>query len=132
MHSATECNDERVRSTAEWLAAHDWVWRRRRLEELLAAGGDLLFVCGIGTNQAELFDLFAVVFLLRIDEKTQEDRLVAHDRAGPPGRSEAGRQQIREGRPVFEAQMIQAGAVPLDGSPPAPAVVDSLLGYLDI
>ena len=80
--------------------------------EQAAAGGDLarsdapVFVCGIALNQHELLDLFIKDFLLRIDDRTQEDRLVAHDRAHPPGRNEAGRQQIREGRATFEAAML--------------------------
>jgi hypothetical protein len=36
------------------------------------------------------------VFLLRVDADTQEERLLAHDRSDHSGRSEAGREQIRE------------------------------------
>ncbi len=126
----TDLVDGPAAPTADWLRSHRWVWSRPRLEQLLAASDAPVFVCGIALNQHELLDLFTKVFLLRIDDVTQEDRLVAHDRAHPPGRSEAGRQQIREGRPVFEAEMLQLGATPVDGTLPTPTVVDHILAYL--
>ena len=84
-------------------------------------------VCGIARTQGELLDLFDRVFLLRIDARTQEARLAAHEVAHPPGRSQAGRQEIRQGRAAFEAHMIKAGAIPLDGTAPTVAVTDELL-----
>ena len=63
-----------------------------------------MFVCGTAVNQDEDPDLFTMVFLLRIDARAQEGRLAAHDSARPPGRDEAERQEIREGRPIFESQ----------------------------
>jgi hypothetical protein len=116
--------------TKAWLRSHRWVWSRPRLEELLTASGAPLFVCGIAVNQHELLDLFTCVFVLRIDDQTQEDRLVAHDRAHPRGRNEAGRQQIREGRPAFEAEMLLLGATPLNGTLPTRTVVDQILAHL--
>jgi hypothetical protein len=86
-----------------------------------------VFVCGIARNQDELLDLFDRVFLLRIDARTQEARLAAHDALHPPGRSEAGRQEIRQGQATFEAQMIKAGAIALDGTAPTAAVASELL-----
>ena len=64
---------------------------------------------------------------LRIDARTQEARLAAHDALYPPGRSEAGRQEIRQGQAAFEAQMIKAGAIALDGTAPTAAVASELL-----
>jgi len=114
----------------EWLRSHRWVWSRRRLEELLAAGPYPVFVCGIARNQHELLDLFTQVFLLTIDEETQEHRLMAHDRADPPGRSKAGRQEISLGRNVFEGEMLRLGATPIDGRAPTQAVVDEILAHM--
>ncbi len=126
----TDLKDGPVAPTEGWLRSHRWVWSRPRLEELLAASDAPVFVCGIALNQHELLDLFTKVFLLRIDDRTQEDRLVAHDRAHPPGRNEAGRQQIREGRPAFESEMLHLGATPLDGTLPTRTVVDQILAQL--
>ena len=116
--------------TEKWLRAHRWVWNRPRLEEYLARSDAPVFVCGIALNQHELLDLFSKVYLLRIDDRTQEHRLVAHDRSHPPGRNEAGRQQIREGRATFEAAMLQLGAAPLDGTLPTRTIVDQIVADL--
>jgi hypothetical protein len=51
----------------------------------------------------------------------QEARLAAHD-AHPPGRSDPGRREFRDGSAVFEAQMLRAGAIALDGTAPAAMV----------
>lgn len=115
------------RPDQEWLGSHRWVWSRARMGEVLAGHGQAVFVCGIARNQDELLDLFDRVFLLRIDEATQEARLAAHDALHPPGRSPAGRQEIREGRAVFETQMLSAGAVALDGTAPTAVIADELL-----
>ena len=45
-------------------------------------------------------------------------------------RSEAGRQQIRDGRRVFEAQMLELGAVALDETAPTATVADQLLTFV--
>jgi hypothetical protein len=68
--------------------------------------------------------------LLRIDADTQEERLLAHDASHFPGRTEAGRQQIRDGRPVFEAQMLELGAIVLDGTASTESIADQLLAVV--
>ena len=115
----------------EWLRSHRWVWSRSRLQQVLAGQGKPVFICGIARNQDELLELFDRVFLLRIDGPTQEARLAAHDALHPPGRSEAGRREIRDGRVVFEAQMLRRGAIALDGTVPTTQVADGLLARLD-
>ena len=67
------------------------------------------------------------MFLLRIDGPTQETRLAAYDVQHPPGRSEAGRREIRKGRAVFETKMLRAGAIALDGTAPTAIVADELI-----
>lgn len=118
------------RPDEDWLRSHRWVWSRSALEQILAGSGQAVFVCGIARNQDELLGLFDRVLLLRIDARTQEARLAAHDAARPPGRSEAARQEIRQGRVMFEAQMIEAGAIALDGTAPTASVADELLALV--
>lgn len=45
----------------------------------------------------------------------------------PPGRSEAARREIWNGRAVFEAQMLRAGAIALDGTAPTAIAGDGLI-----
>ncbi len=118
----------------DWLLAHRWVWSRPRIEQSIAAsrgGGRAVFFCGIARDQAEMLDLFEQVFLLVIDEETQLARLAASARAGSPVRTEAVRQQIRDGRRVFQAQMLARGAIPLDETESPKVLADSLLTHLD-
>jgi dephospho-CoA kinase len=113
-----------------WLLAHRWVWSRARIEEAIAGADDaagLLFFCGIARNQDQMLELFEKVFLLVIDEDTQIARLA---KATSPLRTEAVKRQIREGRPVFQAQMLARGAIPIDGSEPPAVIADSLLTFL--
>ena len=115
----------------EWLRSHRWVWSRPRLQQILRRQEGSLFVCGIALNIDEVLDLFEAMFLLRIDHETQEARLAAHDALNPPGRSEAGRQEIRAGRPVFEEQMLALGAIPIDASASPSSVADELLSSIE-
>ena len=120
------------RPGGQWLGSHRWVWSRSRMKQVLAARDQAVFVCGIARNQGELLDLFDRVFVLRLDEATQEARLAAHDALHPPGRSQAGREEIRPGRAGFETQMLRVGAVALDGTAPAAVVADELLALAAI
>jgi hypothetical protein len=113
-----------------WLRTHHWVWSRSRLQEIVRQHQIPVFVCGIALNIHQVVDLFERIFLLRIDADTQEQRLLAYDARNPPGRNEAGRQQIREGRPIFESQMLELGAIALDGTAPTSRVADQLLAFV--
>lgn len=97
------------------------------MEELVSTAEGPLYVCGIAMNVDTVLDLFDQVFLLKIDDATQEARLAAYDRANPPGRNDAGRQAIREGRPIFQEQSRRLGASALDGTKTTAAVADELL-----
>ena len=54
--------------------------------------------------------------------------MLAYDTSHAPGRNEAGRQQIRDGRPVFGAPIVKLGAISLDGTASTHAVANQLLG----
>jgi dephospho-CoA kinase len=113
-----------------WRLAHRWVWSRARIDEAIAASDDaarMMFFCGIARNQDQMLDLFEKVFLLAIDEAVQVARLA---QATSPLRTEAVKQQIRKGRPVFQAQMLARGAIPLDGSASPAVLADRLLALL--
>jgi len=114
----------------EWLRSHRWVWSRERMEQRLAEHDGPVFVCGIALNIDQFLGVFERIFLLQIDAATQEARLIAHDAANPPGRSEAGRQEIRDGRTVFEKEMLRLGAMAIDGTSPTAVVVDQILAVV--
>ena len=110
----------------EWLLGHRWVWSRPRIEHVIrprVAAGRHIFLCGIAMNQRDMFDLFATVFLLSIDDETQLKRLDTPDNAD---RNEAQRTQILDGRATFEREMRAAGAVVLDGGQPTADLVSRI------
>ena len=113
-----------------WQLAHRWVWNRGRLEAAIAAAGDttrLRFVCGIALNQDQMLDLFERVFVLVIEADAQETRLT---RATSPQRTEGVKQQIRAGRPIFQARMLATGAVPLDATASPASLADTVLALV--
>jgi hypothetical protein len=119
---------------ADWLRVHRWVWSRSRIEQSIVAAGvaaGCMFFCGIAQNQRDMLTLFQGVFLLVIDE-TQNARLEDSTDSTSPGRTEAVKQQIREGRLAFQAQMLARGAIPLDGTAAPTAVADNILAHLGI
>jgi len=115
-------------ATDAWQLAHRWVWRetpRDRGHSCRCSPGRDVFLCGIALSQRELLYLFGAVFLLALDETTQEERLRTPASAH---RSEALRAQIREGRATFERAQWSAGArrdlvsgIRWEAASPAPA-----------
>lgn len=77
-----------------------------------------------------MLDLFEKVFLLVIDAGTQIARLAGPAQATSPVRTEAVKRQIREGRLVFQAQMLARGAIPMDATSSPRVLADSLLACL--
>jgi hypothetical protein len=110
-----------------WQLTHRWVWNRARIEAVIAAfdhPNHVVFVCGIALNQDQMLDLFERVFLLVIEADAQDARLA---RATSPQRTEGVKQQIREGRPVFQAKVLAAGAMPLDATASPAFLADTVL-----
>ena len=125
--------DEPPDADDQWRLAHRWVWSRARIEQSVAqaAGGtDSMFLCGIAQNQNEMLDLFEQVFLLALDEDTQLARLALPSQTASPDRTDAIKKQIKDGRPVFQSQMLALGAIPLDATAPPHLIVDTLLSHL--
>jgi adenylate kinase family enzyme len=119
----------------EWRLAHHWVWSRARIEQSIvqvAGVADRVFFCGIAQNQTEMLDLFERVFLLAIDEDTQLVRLALPSQTASPDRTDAIKKQIRDGRLVFQSQMLALGAIPLDATAPPQLIVDTLLSHLKL
>jgi hypothetical protein len=118
-----------------WLLTHRWVWSRARIEAVIAASDDAAgpMSCAIASNQDAMLDLFEQIFLLVIGENTQNARLTPDDRLNQttaPLRTDVVKRQIRHGRPVFQAQMLARGAIPLDGTASPEVLADRLLTFL--
>lgn len=113
---------------AAWLARHRWEWNPDRLDAVIAAAGaQTLFVCGSTANDMELWDRFARVYLLVVDEPTMLARLDDPRRDNDFGRSPDERALLREWLPGFHAACLARGAVPVDASLPLERVADAIL-----
>jgi hypothetical protein len=124
------CRSRSQSPDGAWLRSHRWVWSQARIEEVLAEGDGAVFVCGFARNLDEFPDLFDRVFLVHVDGPTQQARLIADDAVYAAGRSEAGREEIRDGRAVFEAERLRLGAIALDGAAPTAKVAAELLALI--
>ncbi|MBE1608523.1 hypothetical protein [Actinopolymorpha pittospori] len=70
---------------------------------------------------------FDLLILLRIDEATMVRRLKDPGRANDFGRYGATLEWSLDWRPRLEAEMLEAGARPVDGQQPLANVVDDVL-----
>lgn len=62
--------------TPEWYKKHTWKTSRKKIKELAGRGKNkLIFLCGVSSNENELWDLFSKVICLVIDEKTLRHRI---------------------------------------------------------
>jgi dephospho-CoA kinase len=63
--------------TEEFLEIHSWKVPRQEIEELAgSATAKAIFLCGVASNESEIWDLFKAVFELIIDDDTLKHRLL--------------------------------------------------------
>lgn len=113
-----------------WLARHHWKWDAVRLEEMLAAcerSGQLLYVCGNASNEADFFHHFSHVILLEIDEPTMLRRLDDPCRGNDFGRTGDTRTLLRRWLPGYQARVRGLGADLVDATAPLESVIGSIL-----
>jgi dephospho-CoA kinase len=113
--------------THEWLAMHEFLMSRQRVEELRAqASGKRVFLCGIPVNALGMADLFDKIICLVIDEATMLDRVAART-PNPFGKAPAERELILRSRePTIEAYR-RSGALMIDGAQPIAGVLEEVL-----
>jgi hypothetical protein len=114
--------DGSLRPTPELLADCYWGWSAARLDEVLDELGPTGVLLGIAVNQWGFVDRFDGLVLLELDEETQRDRVGSRD--------PLFRQQIQDGLPVLQAQMIERGAVRVDATQPTDLVADAVIRLL--
>ncbi len=62
--------------TAEWFKYNGYIWDTTKAREIIMQHGDKpLFICGGSRNEAKLYDLFSVIFILHISDELREARL---------------------------------------------------------
>jgi len=118
----TVVGDDSHPVSEEFLEHHHWGWTAPAVDQVhaeLGVGGVLL---GIAVNQWDFAHLFDPLVLLELDEATQRSRVAS--------RNPLVQRQIYDGLPVFQAQMLERGAVRLDASRPTGEIADTVVGLL--
>lgn len=113
--------------TAEWYAQHGWNMSRPAIEKLATqARGKPVFLCGVASNNMAVWDLFARVFCLRIDQQTLTQRLATRTN-NDFGKAPDELRNILSWHQWFEQQNAQKGATMLDATQPLETIVAEIL-----
>jgi dephospho-CoA kinase len=100
---------------------------RDRVQEIIENAGDsIASLCGVVENDAELWDLFAKVVYLVLDEAPLRDRLLART-TNDYGKEPSQLVGTLRRNASFEAKYRSIGAVMLDASQTVDSVVESIL-----
>lgn len=112
----------------EWIQQHRWHWVAERVDQVLAESQEQsLVVCGTAANMSDHLGRFDLLILLQVDELTMTQRLTDPSRTNDFGKSEATLQWSLDWRPRLEAEMIAAGAHPVNARRPLAAVTDDVI-----
>ncbi len=116
--------------TPEFLKHHAWNVPRDEVEELAERAKDrTVFLCGLGTNESEMLDLFKAVFALVVDDKTLEQRLLTrtgNDWGKQPHELQQSLAWQRGARDTYQ----KLGYIVIDATMPVETVTDSILASL--
>ena len=111
--------DSSLAITPGLLRNNYWGWLAPRLARLLDELGPGGLLLGIAVNQWDFTHRFEALVLLELDAHTQRERVLT--------RNELVQEQIHAGLPVFQAQMIERGALRINAAKPTTAVADEIV-----
>ena len=122
----------RDQPSLDWLANCRWVWRRDRLDQIVAAAREhdppSVWLCGWAANQVDFIDVFDAVFLLDIDEQTMLRRVGNESRGNDFGRVGDSLPGLIASRTTVQDVWRQRGAIPINATqPPDDVLADHLL-----
>lgn len=112
--------------TAEWYSHHEWVVSLLRVKDLIERSRTSnIFLCGTGSNRAEIIKLADMTLSLSVDEETLKDRIAT--RKNSFGKQAHELKNILEWRADVTELVEAAGAVIVDTNRPLTEVVDEIL-----
>lgn len=118
----TVVGDGSLKPNRELLATCFWGWSGTRLCEVLDDLGSEGILLGIAVNQWEFIERFDRLVLLELGPTTQRKRVASRD--------PLFREQIENGLPVFQAQMLAHGAARVDATRATTEVADAVIRSL--
>lgn len=108
-----------------------WVWRIQKIRRLLKdTEGNLLFFCGIASNQSGLYKDFDKVVMLNCDLEIIKQRLRGR-RNNPFGKRTPDLDWVRENQDYIQLQLPKAKVIEIDANQSLDKVVDEILGHVD-
>jgi len=117
----------------DWLLVHRWVWSGSRIQQAIADLGSRQDGCvGVRHSPQPSRDAGHVPQGVPAGHRRADVGSTACRGVPGPARPAAVRQQIRDGRPVFQAQMLARGAIPVDATVLPSDFADRLLAHLDL
>lgn len=113
--------------TPAFRARHSWKMTRARVEDLAGrAKNHPVFLCGVATNENEVWDLFCKVIALTVDENTLRQRIF-HRSTNDFGKAVHEWNEILAWQRNTEAAYRQFGHIIIDATRPLSQVVDEVL-----
>jgi adenylate kinase family enzyme len=115
---------------ANWWSNHHYVWELDRLAKLLAtfdANPNPIFICGNASNIRTAWDKFNGVFYLDLPQDVMIKRLTGKNRENSFGRRVDEQAQLLRWVDGFKAEMLEAGAIPINATQPLEIVAQDIL-----
>lgn len=108
-----------------------WVWRVQKIKRLLKdTKGNLVFFCGIASNQAELYKDFDKIVMLNCDLEIVKQRL-GDRRNNPFGKRTPDFDWARENQDYIQLQLPKAKVIEIDANQSLDKVVDEVIKIAD-
>jgi ribose 1,5-bisphosphokinase PhnN len=128
----SEVPSHEVIDSAEWRLDHIWRLMVARLDELVERQDvDPIYVCGSVANEGEVWDRFAVVIGLVVDDATLRDRLA--NRSGNSFGKSGDELALALGwNRTYAMDAASWGVVTVDATGPLEAVVDEVLDIAEL
>ena len=113
--------------TPEWRQRHTWKMKREQVEAIVPSQPDrLVFLCGCTANEDEMWDLFAGVIALVVDEDTLVHRIKTRTNNNF-GQVDHEMAAILEWQGYAEADYRKHGVTTIDSTRPISTVVDDVV-----
>ncbi len=120
--------DRRSLDLHKWIAEHDWVVDVRRvavLRDQSKRKDEIVYLCGVASGDAEVWEYFDLVCALVVDDDTIRERVGR--RTNVFGKRPGELAQILEWNVGYAETYGRFGAVIIDATQPVAAVVDAIV-----
>lgn len=113
--------------TPEFIKNHTWKISRKMVEDLVKkTEGRTVFLCGVASNDEEIWDLFTRIFALVLDEATLKHRLATRT-TNDYGKTKHELEQTLEQVATSKDLYKKYNYIKIDATQPVNTIVDSIL-----